>query len=136
MAEPLSVTAMMLRVSVSVVSRWLVVEVPPEGVRCYRRGEGHVGHSHRADGGGFGGTSLVFLWDRSMSDRVLAVDIGGTKMASAVVSESGQVGPEQQTPTLSTGTAEDLFQVLVRLCDAALAAAHIDASDVAGIGVG
>jgi glucokinase len=71
-----------------------------------------------------------------MTEKVLAIDIGGTKMAAAVVAESGQLGPEHQTPTVPGGTAEELFSALIRLCDAALEAAEVKSGDLRGIGVG
>ena len=48
---------------------------------------------------------------------VLAVDIGGTKMAAGVVDESGAVAARLQAPTPADGAAEPMFDVLRALID-------------------
>ena len=51
----------------------------------------------------------------------LAVDIGGTKLAAALVGDDGAVGERQACPTPDTERAEDLFGALTGLVDAVLA---------------
>ncbi len=67
--------------------------------------------------------------------RVLAVDVGGTKLAAGVVTSSGEVLAEARTPTgvLDEGGGEALFERLERLCRDVLADASVA---VDGIGVG
>lgn len=67
--------------------------------------------------------------------RVLAVDVGGTKLAAGVVTSDGHVLAEAKTPTgaPSTGDGEALFSRLERLCRDVLADASVA---VDGIGVG
>jgi glucokinase len=48
---------------------------------------------------------------------VLAVDIGGTKMAAGVVDESGAIAARLQAPTPADGAAEPMFDVLRALID-------------------
>ena len=65
-----------------------------------------------------------------MSGTVLAVDIGGTKTAAAVVDEQGRVLRRAQVPTPATGTDEEAFA-------AVLAAVERVAPDgVLAVGVG
>ncbi|HTD79955.1 MAG TPA: ROK family protein [Chloroflexota bacterium] len=64
-------------------------------------------------------------------DAVLALDIGGTKMASAVVARDGTILARGEVPT--RGGAEQLYAALVALCQEQLEAAG---ATVAGIGVG
>ena len=68
------------------------------------------------------------------ADRpVLAVDIGGTKMAAALVDREGSVRGVRRVPTPPGGDSEVLWSTLEGLCMAVLA----DASGpVAGVGVG
>lgn len=67
-----------------------------------------------------------------MADAVLAIDIGGTKMAAALVAPDGRLLVERRTPTPSgTAGAEDLFGALVSVCDDVTG----DASLI-GVGVG
>jgi glucokinase len=69
--------------------------------------------------------------------RVLAVDIGGTKLAAAVVDRSGVLTGRASTPTLSTHSAgtdgEELFGALMTLVDEVRATA---AGDIVACGVG
>lgn len=62
---------------------------------------------------------------------VIAVDIGGTKMAAAVVDAAGTVGAGATAPTVGDG--EQLLSTLFALVDAAVAEAS---SDPIAIGVG
>lgn len=63
-------------------------------------------------------------------DHVLAVDIGGTKLAAAVVDEEGTVVARDRTPT-EGDDADGLFAVLMSLADRVL-----DGHRVVGVGVG
>ncbi|MFN0074104.1 MAG: ROK family protein [Chloroflexota bacterium] len=69
------------------------------------------------------------------TSSVLAIDIGGTKMAAAVVDSSGAIYAERQTPTRAV-SADALFQRLVSLCDAVLQESQTRVDTLAGIGVG
>ncbi|HEV8229745.1 MAG TPA: ROK family protein [Candidatus Limnocylindria bacterium] len=67
--------------------------------------------------------------------RVLAVDIGGTKVACAVVAADGSLSAERRMPTPRTDDPETLFAAV-----AAVARASLDASgasiDAVGVGCG
>jgi glucokinase len=62
---------------------------------------------------------------------VLAVDVGGTKLAAAVAREDGTLAAEGSTPTPRTDDPEVLFAALVAVCERVRAGAR-----VAAIGVG
>ena len=64
-------------------------------------------------------------------EPVLAIDIGGTKLAAALVSPEGSVLRVERTPTDQTLSGEELFEVLV-----ALAADVARGERVGGIGIG
>ena len=65
---------------------------------------------------------------------VLAVDIGGTKMAAAMVGPDGEIFADSRGPTVGSD-AEDLFATLTDLVDATLA--EVSASPlVVGVGCG
>jgi glucokinase len=65
--------------------------------------------------------------------RVLAIDIGGTKLASGIVSADGTISGERRVPTPRTDDPDELFAAL-----AALATASVDDGGlpIDGIGVG
>lgn len=69
----------------------------------------------------------------------LAADIGGTKLAAAVVSESGEILGRGLTPTPRTGDASVVFAALTSALDSAIAQAGYDdtlaPSPFTGIGV-
>jgi glucokinase len=58
---------------------------------------------------------------------VLAVDIGGTKLAAARVDETGFVTASHSTPTPRSGDAEDVWRALAAIIDAALASGPVEA---------
>lgn len=60
---------------------------------------------------------------------ILAIDIGGTKLAAGLVSDSGAVQAARRAATPQTGDAETLWKALTDLIDPL-------AEDVAGVGVG
>src|ERR1700687_5067130 len=63
----------------------------------------------------------------------LAVDVGGTKLAAAVVDADGHPLTSRIVQTPTTESAEEIFQALVELCNHELQSAG---ADVAAIGVG
>jgi glucokinase len=69
-------------------------------------------------------------------ELVLALDIGGTKFAAAVVDRSGEVRGRTQAPVPPGGDAKELFAVLLGCADAALAGAGVERGDVGGVGCG
>ena len=68
----------------------------------------------------------------SGATNYLAVDIGGTKMAAAVVADDGRIVAQGRRPTHGVG-AEGLFSTLVELVDTTLAESE---SSVVALGVG
>jgi len=68
-------------------------------------------------------------------DGVLAVDIGGTKLAVGIVEETGAVLARLRMPTPRDGDGEALFETLLNLCRQALALAP-SAPLAVGIGTG
>src|SRR5919202_6300698 len=67
--------------------------------------------------------------------RVLAVDVGGTKMATGVVDRAGRVAGAVEVPT-PPADAEGLFAALRAAIDRSLAAADVAPGAIAAIGVG
>jgi glucokinase len=65
--------------------------------------------------------------------RVLAVDVGGTKLAAAVAEESGRLLASERVATPPADSADELFDALAELCRRVLHAAEVD---VVAIGVG
>jgi glucokinase len=51
------------------------------------------------------------------AECLLAIDIGGTKMAAGIVTAAGSILDRRQRPTAVTDTADDLFADLVALID-------------------
>ena len=69
-----------------------------------------------------------------MSGRVaLAVDVGGTKLAVAVIDEDGLIRSYERIATPHAETADGLFDALLELCDRVT---QEGGDDVASIGVG
>jgi len=64
---------------------------------------------------------------------VLAIDVGGTKLAAAAVDRAGQLLAADRIPTPRVASADDLFEVLADQCRRVLRAAE---TDVVAIGVG
>src|SRR4051812_47279509 len=65
-------------------------------------------------------------------DQVLAIDVGGTKMAAAVVDEAGSMSGRTQVPT-SGDEGESLFAALVGLVGRVVAGTG---APLVGVGVG
>ncbi|MEA3020630.1 MAG: glucokinase, partial [Actinomycetota bacterium] len=61
---------------------------------------------------------------------MLAVDVGGTKLAAAVITDDGEILARAQAPTPVGAGAEDLFDALVSVID------QVRAGDEAVCGVG
>lgn len=68
------------------------------------------------------------------SATALAVDIGGTKMAAALVDERGRMGPSQRIATPRTADGEELFDALAHLIGRV--ADGVPALRVVGVGCG
>jgi glucokinase len=66
---------------------------------------------------------------------VLALDIGGTKLAAAVVDESGRLLGRSRVPSPPGPDAETLYEALIACAAAALRGADTTPGDLAGIGV-
>lgn len=67
---------------------------------------------------------------------VLAVDIGGTKMAAAVAAADGRLAGRAQVATPAAGDAAQLWTTLTALLDRVLAASGVRADELAGVGCG
>ena len=71
-----------------------------------------------------------------MTDWVLALDIGGTKLAAALVATDGRVTHQQSVPTRGNSGAETLFADVLALAERVLAAGGLAHADLLGVGVG
>jgi glucokinase len=70
-------------------------------------------------------------------DPVLAIDVGGTKMAAGLVEPGGRLASWAQAETPRGLEAEQLWRTLDALCTRLLAEARVDARDgLAGVGCG
>ena len=67
-----------------------------------------------------------------MNDYVIALDIGGTKVAAALVSHDGEISHRLTEPTVQTGPADGIAQI-AHLCQRVIA--HGEQS-VGGVGIG
>jgi glucokinase len=67
---------------------------------------------------------------------VLAVDIGGTKLAAAVVDDRGRIRGRGQVPAPVTTDPDEFFEGLVAGLMAALRGAGVLPDELAGVGVG
>lgn len=71
-----------------------------------------------------------------MSDKyALGVDIGGTKIAVALIDEQGSIYSRVERPTVTT-SREDLFQLLIQCIDEVFEKSEFDAQTIEGIGIG
>ncbi len=76
--------------------------------------------------------------DRVRPALALAVDIGGTKMAAALVTPLGEISTAQRVPTPATDRPEELFETLCAAIDDVLHAGGLEpdeATSLPGIGV-
>ena len=71
-----------------------------------------------------------------MGDRVLAIDIGGTKLAAALVDDEGGMLARTSRPTGDGTDGEALFANLAGLVDEVVAQAGDDVLVVCGVGTG
>jgi len=67
---------------------------------------------------------------------VLALDIGGTKLAAAVVDETGRILGRGRVPSPTGADPEPLYEALVTCAAAAIRGADVLPGDLAGVGVG
>jgi glucokinase len=72
----------------------------------------------------------------SRSGPVLGLDVGGTKMAAAVVDAEGNTQGFVVTPTDASRGPHDGLERLFALGRAAVTASGVDAEEIAGIGIG
>ena len=70
-----------------------------------------------------------------MSTNALAIDVGGTKLAAAVVDSEGQLLSSDRAPTANAADDEALYQRLEELCRRVVTASHAEISAV-GVGCG
>lgn len=67
---------------------------------------------------------------------VLAIDIGGTKLAAGIVDASGTIVHQSSRPTRAGTDGEALFADVVALCESVVVASGVHASMLSGVGVG
>jgi glucokinase len=72
----------------------------------------------------------------TVQDRVLALDIGGTKLAAGVVDRAGRVLSFVRTPTLVAEGPDTVVKRLVDLGSTALARCGLTEREVAAVGIG
>ena len=65
----------------------------------------------------------------------VGIDIGGTKVAVALINENGEIVSRSQSPS-QTASAESLYQGVVQLVDKVLNDNDLRIQDTYGIGVG
>ena len=65
----------------------------------------------------------------------VCIDIGGTKVAVALINENGEIVSRSQSPS-QTASAESLYQGVVQLVDKVLNDNDLRIQDTYGIGVG
>ncbi|MGI8693779.1 MAG: ROK family protein [Geodermatophilaceae bacterium] len=71
-----------------------------------------------------------------METMVLAIDVGGTKLAAAVVDAAGELVSEDRSPTPTDGDAEEIWSALVATVERALDAAGVPPLQAIGTGCG
>lgn len=72
----------------------------------------------------------------ALMETVLAIDVGGTKLAAGVVDATGQLTSEHRTPTPPEGAAEEIWSALVGAVERALDGAGRPTIEAIGIGCG
>ena len=75
------------------------------------------------------------MTERSHANSILAVDLGGTKVAAALVSTEGAIRWRGQEPTCQTGPKDGIEQI-ARLLRGLLDESRVPIEDVLGIGIG
>lgn len=71
-----------------------------------------------------------------MSDLRGGIDLGGTKIQTAIVEPGGKVLGEARQPTPTSGGPEDVARAMEEALREAAAAAEVDTENLEGIGVG
>ena len=66
---------------------------------------------------------------------VLAVDVGGTKLAAAVIDDDARIRSRSRVPSPQGIDPEALYEALIACCAAALRGADAIPGDLDGIGV-
>ena len=69
----------------------------------------------------------------AVQSSALAIDVGGTKLAAAVIADDGTLLSSEHLPTPRVATDDELFRVLEQLCRRVLEDAR---TPIVGIGVG
>lgn len=67
---------------------------------------------------------------------VLAIDIGGTKLAAGIVDAAGSILARGEVPTLATEGPESVLDRIIRLAGDVLAAPRVSADAIQRIGIG
>ena len=70
------------------------------------------------------------------TDLIIGLDIGGTKVAGALVKQTGELLHRRFASTLTSGLSDPALAVSTELVEGLLAQAHSDGLVVAGIGIG
>lgn len=71
-----------------------------------------------------------------MTTTVLAIDIGGTKLAAGVVDAAGRILARDEVPTLAAEGPERVLHRIVRLAEDVLAAPRVSGDSLQRIGIG
>ncbi|MFP5389124.1 MAG: ROK family protein, partial [Thermoleophilia bacterium] len=71
-----------------------------------------------------------------MADLRGGIDLGGTKIQTAIVSAGGEVLGEARHPTPTSGGPEDVAKAMEAALREAAAAADVEPSELQGVGVG
>jgi glucokinase len=79
--------------------------------------------------------SPVMGIENSPEKPILAVDIGGTKLAVALVSQAGEILSQIQEPTSQDGPQHNIAQI-VRLMETLINTRGLEPHDILGIGIG
>jgi glucokinase len=83
------------------------------------------------------GAAGALVWsDQRVTRAILALDVGGTKLAAGLVAPDGRVLVHERVATPVTPDAETLWDAVVTVVDAVLAAEGDVAFDAVGIGCG
>ncbi len=71
-----------------------------------------------------------------MKKYYIGVDVGGTKIAAALVERAGQIVLQDKVPTLQNGKPEEIYQQIVSIIGSLLKEAKIKKEQLKGIGIG
>jgi glucokinase len=70
-----------------------------------------------------------------MAEQVLAIDVGGTKIAVALVDADGEVSDEQVTPTPQSSDPEEVFAAAAEVVASVAESATVDRSTTLRVGI-